>query len=464
MQEKKRLRTFGRRWPSYWLIGGAVTIAGLSSRVQWSYDEAIWLGVVRKVASGAQLYVGAIDNKAPTVLGLSWALDWVPGPYVLARGVLVGSAVAMVMFAATRLARLTGSGAGWSYVVGGFVGIAIALESSLVLTVELVGVTLVFGSLLCMASDARRLGVFLAAAAAAFDPRVVLLFPAILLLVERTGGRRKMLSATIALVFLATAGILLLMIGGDNVRFSLLDLNVASRRSLGFWPIGQQVFTAAEVLLPVLTLVCVARASLPSKPLIGWMLSGGALLIALGSIMPFSHYWVYTALALPFLLGQPRRFDFARPVLPALVAVSLAPLSILAVGSAQTSNGAFAKYAEVAAILHTRLGPEGTFVEVDDQPYLTALLASHSGLRSPVLGYVVWPTSRRAAYLAEVPRLIDRAQAMVDNGALDADTTQPRPAYVDVVAAFLAQRDEFDCPQTVADVTVRFRDCRDATH
>lgn len=440
------------------LAPAAVLVALVSSMVHWSYDEAIWLAVARKVAGGARLYVDVIDHKPPTVIALTGLLDWLPGPYMAVRGVFVGIAFFTIVAAARSLSTLSAGTPRWPGLVGLLVGTVVVLESGCVLTVELVAVTVLCLTLLLVRTGSIYPAALLAATAASFDIRAVLFFPAIVVLARESREPATAKRLTVVLAAMSALGIALLLVAGPDARFSLIELNVSSRSSLGRWPVGEQAVTALVTGLPFAMLIIAGQVRLTFKTRGEILFGGAALILAVGSVMPFPHYWAYSALVLPLLAGEVPLHRIPPRVL-LLTTVSLVPLVLVTASSVRVSSAALSQYEGASTILTNRVPTVGSFTEVDDQPYLAALLPTLFTQRSPVLGYAVWPSSRRASYTKELDRLVDEADAIVENGVLSAPATSVRAGYGEVVEIFRSRVGEFRCSVAVGGVTIWFRDC-----
>ncbi|HDL50230.1 MAG TPA: hypothetical protein ENH33_09785 [Actinobacteria bacterium] len=432
--------------------------AGLLSVVMRpGYDEFFWLAIARRVALGGTLYRDAIDNKIPVVYGLSWLLDRLPGQYVTARALLVGTAVGITTYMVARVAGRHASGTQPAMLAGAVAGYTLLLQNQLVYTTELIAVPLLLTSLLMAIRKRAVLAVLVAMFAAGFDPRALILLPGIVVLVWQQDGRaagRQALAWTLVVTALGIGTVLAV----PDLRFALVELNLASRPA----PTGPLLllfgFAAVRSILPVAMLLYLFRpvGMWFRLQAADWVLVGGSLLLGIASIQPFDHYWGYVLVPLPLILGTIPPVRLSRPRAWLLI-VALIPMLALTLVVGIRRSETERKYLQVASSLETQLDMDQTFASVDDQPYLAAMLPEHNALLSPTLGYLVWVSSRQSEFLAELPFLLDSATVLVDDGILDAPRSAVIEVYRPVWDVFEEYAPDFACRARVGDISLHFR-------
>lgn len=450
----RRIQTHRYAWVSL----GAV-VAVMASIMPLSHDEAFWLAITRKVETGAHLYVGAIDNKSPLVYLVMYPLDTVPGPFPVARGLLIGALVACIGLLVTRLGRALESSANRSVAVGVVVCVVAALQSELVFTVELLALAALVGTLFLLVRNQTLSGSLLAVVAISFDPRTVLLLPGLVLFCADQRGwpvARRFAAWTGGL---ASLGLLVVLLHPD-LRYGLIELNLGSRTSAGGWRPAAQVAVALRSLLPLAVISVLLRpfARANRRRAIVWLMFGG-LAIGAVSALPFDHYWSYVLPGFVLFVSSPYEPPArSRPIVAAVaIGVALAPLILNNVATGIEQRKTVTAYAEAAAVLRARITGSDQFVSFDIKPYMAAELPEAFGMRSPVSGYLVWPTSRSAAYLDELPSLIDGAVAISEDGGLAADQDDVAAEYRPVWRIFHERLGGFPCLVDAGEVVLRFR-------
>jgi hypothetical protein len=137
--------------------------------------------------------------------------------------------------------------------------------------------------------------------------------------------------------------------------------------------------------------------------------------------------------------------------------LAFVPLTINAVTTGLEQRDTTAAYAEAAAILGAQLQESDRFVSFDIKPYMATNLPNAYALRSPVSGYLVWPTSRSQTHLEELPSLIDASVAISEDGGLRADREAVSEEYRPVWDVFRERLNEFPCVVETDQVILRFR-------
>ena len=282
-------------------VGVALVAASFASIMPLSHDEAFWLAITRKLETGARLYDGAIDNKPPSVFLVTYLLDSIPGSFQVARGLLVGGLIASVGALSGRLGSVLGSSRQRAIAVGLIAAAVVALQTEFVFSVELPALVALLASLGLISRRRVPPAAGLAALALAFDPRTVLLLPALVLFGADQHGWK------LARRFAGWAGVLTVLGIGivwfqPDLRYGLIELNLGTRTSAGGWRPSAQLAVALRGLLPLLVggvLLRPAPASAQTRTFLAMAL--GSLAIGFLSVLPFDHYWAYSVLALTFL-------------------------------------------------------------------------------------------------------------------------------------------------------------------
>jgi hypothetical protein len=221
-----------------------------------------------------------------------------------------------------------------------------------------------------------------------------------------------------------------------------------------------QLAVALRSLLPLIVAGALFRPSAVSvrNRTFLW-LATGSLAIGVLSVLPFDHYWAYSVLAIVFLVsGTEGRNPRVEPMVAAVVmALAFVPLIINAATTSLEQRDATAAYADAADILGAQLHESDQFVSFDIKPYMAANLPDAHALRSPVSGYLVWPTSRTDRYFEELPSLIDSSVAISEDGGLNARRESVSEEYRPVWEAFHERLEGFPCVVESGQVILRFR-------
>lgn len=384
---------------------GAVTLtASLLSRT--SYDEWLWIGNARMVASGRSLYVDALDNKSPVVHALVWVIDSLPGSFVLIRSTVVGALVAAITFQLARLVPFEGTPRGLLAAVGGLMAAAL---SQFHLTVELPALAL----LLAVPRQRRPVVVSLAITMAmAFDPRILLLIPSALLWRQRvlapdTRWAEWLTAASVA----AGVGAVLVV---PRLRFGLVELNLATR--VPSIPVYLFLLLMAVVALPFLGFFAGGFRWNGGRVASLWLL--GAVGIPLLSLSPFDHYWVYVVGL--FAAGIA---PVSRIWAPAYLAIALAFFPIALKDLTLVPEQNVADHLAAADLIDSR-APGQSVLYVGKFPVLGAQLPSAIMSPSPTSLYMFWNTSRREEFVAQFLEHLSTAKVV----AVDSDSPLEAPA------------------------------------
>ena len=206
----------GSRRPE-WLTAVTVTLASLATPLH--FDETFWVSIARMVfRDGRTLYVTAIDNKSPVVYLVSGLLDALPGPFFVARALFVG-------LLAWLLVRALGA-LGVSPIPCTVAVAAASLASGLVLSTELPAAMALAWGFVFVRRERPWAAVGLVAPAALIDPRSVLIgsiVASLLLATKRRAARMPLLVLTGSGIGVAAA-----VISNENLRYGLIELNLAS--------------------------------------------------------------------------------------------------------------------------------------------------------------------------------------------------------------------------------------------
>lgn len=426
--------------PRRWFLSTGALLAVASSLVPRSYDEAYWLAVARLVEHGRVLYETALDNKTPPVYALIWLVEILPGPYQVTRAVVVALLGMWIMRSFIRLL------AGGSPAVAVFLTVAMVLLAELQLAVELVAVALVLHGLVARSLVAR---VAACVAAAAFDPRAVLLFPGAVLVAPDDERRRT--GAILAIVTATAVAVVLLT---PDLRYGLIELNAASRLLAGdAMAVVRTAGIAAALLVPL-----VSRMRLPDSHG-GWSaLALGALVVPLVSLLPLPHYWIYLVAASAPFVGDVTRGGSA--VLAAVLAVGgVAPVTLNAWGSMATNRAEAEEAVRIDAALTDAGAPAGApYAFFGTFPHLVAARPAGSMLHAPASHYLADGTSRTDRYRRELDRALATAVAIVDDGSLMVPEAALFPVHRGTRRIFEAHLDRFPCLLTSGTVTIRMRE------
>jgi hypothetical protein len=446
------------------------TVSGvLSAITPLSYDEGLWLAVTRRMDLGARLYRDLLDNKTPPVYWMTRALDHLPGPFHLARGLFFGALIAAVAHLVSGLASRLGVTRPQSIALGSFAGALVALQSSFVLNIETPVVVLLTAGLWLIATDRVISGAALAAAATTIDLRAVAFFLAVILFAKRTGSRHAWIAAaTVSVVGGSWLAVVLL---NDRLRYSLVELNAATRGTVESWNPVAVVAIMLAALAPVVAAGAPylrrwdrVRAMIDATPSGALLLLTG-LAIGIASRFPFLKYWALIIPAMPVLLAawiandarsrEPATADVRVP-LP-LVFAAFAPLFATVLLTQVPQSRLVSRYEAAARTLERTLGPSDTFASFDPQPFMTTLLPEHAALPWATLDYLGVRTSHRDDDLRLLAATIDRAAAVVDDGALSAPEDAIAPRFRVLWRLYREKVEGFTCVRTIDDITLRLR-------
>jgi len=415
------------------LLLGLVVFAA-SIWVPLSYDEAYWLSLTRRFGQGARLYWTAVDHKTPIWLALVHLIDLMPGPFHLARALLVVSIGVTCYLILRRHYQLS-------------VGAALVVASLLlvinhaVLTIELVGALL----LLTVVTNMRTRPVSSIVAALAGSWLDIRLHLATALCFAFAGlDPRQRRVGVVAVLALGSSGLLILL--WDELRFGVLTFAAASR-SYAEFP------TWAPFVLPLVALAPLLPLVTPESLRQHWLVIVAASTIPVVSIYPYLRYWAYPAL----LLGTTARNT--QPVRRlALSALLLVLPALIAYPIAWNDRTTFEQYRKAADGVEKLLGPEGSFLPFDMNPHLAAMLPERTDIRSGNVMYAATPTEREAVYRADLLELLDRTDSVITPvGQLETRLAQPR--LDDLRQEFADIVEDFECQRIVEHLAVYLRRC-----
>jgi len=441
-------------------LGSAVAV--VSAFVPLSVDEASWLAVERKMALGRELYVDVIDNKAPPVFFLVRGLDLLPGPFEPVRGVLVGLLAALLALVTFDVADRCGIGRRRALIAGAAVALGACVASALSLTIEMVAIAFVMAGVAFAARDRPILSAT-ASLGIAFDPRAIVLLPGVALVAASRSWRG---ARTSLLAMGLVAGALAASLVHPDLRFGLIELNLASRGAS--WSAGELGISAARALILPIVAVFAAwniegvqqQRPGPRAALVGLVFGVPAVAVVVASLLPFDKYWVLLLPAVPFVIGvraAAARASAAVPLVIGLLVLALAPGAIQTVRVARDRASRLDAYRRVASILEDRLPEGATFVQFDANPFLVAELPESASDPSPLLGLLALPTSRQDAFVSRIRSALGNADAVVDDGGLEASPEDVSTSLRPIRDLFVASLDAFPCSARVEHITVRFR-------
>ncbi len=456
--------------------GGVPLLAGsvwgtVSAFTPMSYDEGLWLAVTRRMDLGARLYSDLIDNKTPPVYWITRLLDHAPGPFSLARGILFGALIGLAAFLATTLVRRLGASGSKGVALGLFVGTVVALQSAFVLNIETPVALFLLGGLSLISRERVIGGSAVAAMATTIDVRALAFLPAIVLFAAERGERRKAWAASAA--WLAVGGTWLAgIVAGDRLRYSILELNAATRGTLDLW---RPEAVAAIMLVAMAPIIIAAAVSLRERRSStetirttpsGALLLATGLVVGIASRFPFLKYWILITPSLPLLVAASARASTTPApetktrlgVVPAgLVLLSFVPLAVNVALTQFSEHRLVSRYEDASRALALDLNRGDTFVSFDPQPFMTTFLPRHAVLPWATLDYLGVRTSHRDADFRTLATAIDHAAAVVDNGALSADETAIEPRFRSIWRLYRERLDRFPCVRSVEGLTFRFR-------
>ena len=192
------------------------------------FDEAERLTVARKMMLGDVLYRDVVNNKPPPIYGLVILLDMLPGSYEIARALFLAFTCFVSGFVSYAIATELGAFVARAAMAGAFVGFISGLQAGFLLTVELLALMmLLFATWLVVRGRIVAGGVFGAFAAMTDLRAAVMLLALFVLAVSLDGMRSGRRLLVIGGVLVAALWAVVLAV--PSMRFSLVDLNLASR-------------------------------------------------------------------------------------------------------------------------------------------------------------------------------------------------------------------------------------------
>jgi hypothetical protein len=439
-----------------WVIVGVV-----SAFVPLSVDEASWLAVERKMALGRELYVDVVDNKPPLVFFLVRGLDVLPGPFEPARAVIVGMLAAVLAMTSWDVAKRFGVGSPRAAIAAATVALGACVTSAFSLTIELAAIAFI-GAGAASAARGRPILSAVAAFGIAFDPRAIMLLPAVVVIAAaKSRGSIRTAALANGLVTTAFAATLL----HPDLRFGLIEVNLASRGA-GTSAAELGISAARGLILPFVAVFVAWNLSGAPDPhdrrsvvTIGLAFAVPAVAVVFLSRLPFDKYWVLVYPAIPFVIGARAapKSAAARSFVVGLFVLALVPGSIQTARVAQDRARRIDTYRRAAAILQQRL-PEGSrFAQFDANPFLVGALPAKASDPSPLLALLALPTSRQDTFLFAIRDALGRSDAIVDDGGLEASVESVSPSLRPIRDLFLNALDAFPCEEKVDFLTVRFR-------
>lgn len=429
------------RAPSWLPLLLGVAVLTLTLFMPLSWDETYWLGVARKLSGGAELYSSAVDHKSPIWFALVQLLDWLPGPFIIARATMVAIAVAAVVsMLAKRLDLDT-----FSIVV---ITSSILTASGFAITIELVAAAplLIF---VLMLRPRPILGVAAALLCVWLDVRLYL--PVLLVLAHaffKTTSRRQLVLAT-GLLAISGATVLL----WPELRFGLVDFAASTRTYLEWSPL-RQIVTGLLVLAPVGVL-------LDHKSMGRWWVPiAGSIALALISVYPFQHYWIYSIVFVGAAVRQTESGGLqASPVRKMLSLGALVTLvGVITVGTVLPTANLNERYASLAESLTVELPPDTTFVPFDIHPHLVAAFPERALIRSVNVQYAATPGVRLAYFRRDLQAQLASTDAVIAPvGQLEVELADPR--LEELRALFLEEVSSFECTEVIDGHAVHKRHC-----
>jgi len=439
-----------------------VAAAAVSAFAPISFDEGNWLAITRRMDAGAQLYSDLIDNKSPFLYWTVRILDHLPGGFTLARGILFGTLIASIAFAATSLAKRLGLKYETSLAIGLLTGAAVAFQSVFVLNTETPVVLLVLTGLLLIASERAVIGASVAAIAVVIDIRALAFAPALILFAAERRGRRDALRVATAFILLSGAWFAII-VSSPRLLYALLELNAASRGPLSSWRPGAVVAVAVVALLPVIVglIALLPGASWERafhRPWSGAVLLATGLAVSIASIYPFFKYWILIAPSFAIIAASVAQKEASSAQLKkALAILAFIPIVIISISGSISEHHTVSRYEHASHALARYLHPGDTFVAFDPQPFVTTFVPRHAVLPWAVLDFLGVKTSHRRGDLATVARAIDDAVAVEDDGALSAEERVIEPRYRSLWRLYREKLKAFPCVRRTEGVTLRLR-------
>ncbi len=459
MDARSRLRS-----SAPFLIAGSV-LSAIGAVVPISYDEGEWLAVVRRVAGGARLYEDVIDNKSPVVYWTIRLLDLAPGPFQIARGIALAAVACVIGMAIARIATARGVAEDRARVLGVAITFVVALQSVFVINIETGATLLITIGMLAIVTGRIGIGSAVAATSVVVDPRALALLIGIALFVREIVGARPALlaSAIVAGVGGAWATVVL---SSPNLRYAIIELNVATRGTLDSWRPGEVLISTVVAVLPFIAATYVVTGRLPWR--LRWNNAGGALFVmaaavAFASRFPFLKYWILAVPALPLLVAASSRDD-ERPAEPKRswipIALAAIPLAVQSVPVHLTDARLLADYERASRYIEATLEPGETFAQFDTQPYMSMLQPGHASLSWVVYDFIWSDTSRIDEHLDQIERAVESATVLQHDGALDAPRSAVRPELRPAWDLFKARLDAYPCIRRFGSVVLRFPEAR----
>jgi len=445
----------------------ALTLLGIASAVvarfvPLSYDEGSWLIDVRRWGAGESLYSDIPENKAPLLLVLVRALDSLPGSFLTARALYMGAIAIVLTLAVRSLAMRIGFNDRDAFTVGATVGAAAVLQAVFTTNFELPAATLLLVGLTAIALGAPMIGSIVATASTGFDIRALVLLPGVAVFALRSADRKAAVRSVATMTILAGAWIATILLV-DNLRFALIDVNVATRSATTSWsPAGQLYAMLRGFGFPLAALLLLSQRR-ETKERGATFLPAVVLLVAsagisIASLQPFEKYW---ALALPgavlLAASVPRFRSRTIGALKGLAALGLAVSIGYVVSYSLDEHRLVSRYERATRVLDASLPPGATFARFDTQPFLGVFAPERDGIPVAVLDYVIADTPRRAELMARVEAAISGSLAIVDDGALSVTEGAVEPAYRDLWRLFRSHLPDFPCVRSVEGLTVRYR-------
>lgn len=417
----------------------------LSALMSLNYDEGYWLAIARMVGSGRVLYETAIDNKSPVVYLAVWLIDILPGPFILARALVVG----LIAFVLSRLVARSAMPHRASPILTVLIPIACVMFGAFHLQTELLASPLVALGLMASVNGHALKGGLLAVAATCITPLAAMTIPLAIVLSRRRASRRSWIQGSATTVTI-TIAILLVVLVTPELRYGLIELNLASRVPLGTDP------------LPIHTRVALVLTSLLPLLAIGWLnrwrtyeiLALGTLAVpAIVAVLGLPHYWIVVVAGSAAFI---RRRHSPTSTIPWGVAVmSLVPLAILVAGSVSADRQIVDRYENVAATLRDLPSDEWTFATFDLQPHLSVHFPERTVLRSPSVNYLAWNTSRTDEHRAELGKILSEVDVLVDPGL--SQGLQPGSGIAPIAPLFERHLDGFSCTRRVEGLEIHLR-------
>lgn len=440
-----------------WWYAPAVFMAIISARLANSYDEVYWLAVVRKLAAGGRLYDTVIDNKGPLWYPIFTVFDWVPLPFWLTRGIVIGAVAMLVIWLSDRFLPASGLGPTGRHLSSVSIALAMVTLSSFHLTIELFGALIVLIALTVVRRTTTGAALILFAGLL-IDPRVALLIPAVIL-VRRQDAGIKARWRGLAPIGLATvlAGALYLLV--PDIRFAVLEVGGATRFGEPFsFPATSSAALSSLALVLVIVYLQTRYAGmrLTSSAIV---MAVGASLIAMVSLAPFTHYWTYLPLAAVLLAGSGKDIDTSPSWWIILLAASLLPVLLFSVDDAWDDRAVEMAFSRPEPYLGSLVAPDDRIVVFTADPHPIARFPMQAMGRAPNSFYLGMETSRQDAFLAEFDRDLQEAD-MLWIETLGQDVAELEPKMAMQPAWHILQRHlgEYVCQREMYPLLILARD------